>query len=78
MSMSSQERQRRNLAHARWRVEFLLSLLDVHRSNHVHRPGWTEKEAAYLHQIAEAQVELDREEWRTHVAGMATARGGFP
>ncbi len=70
MPISSRERQRNNVAHARWRVEFLLSILDVHRSAPVHGPEWAEKEAAHLHQIAEAQVELDRVEWRATLPGV--------
>jgi hypothetical protein len=70
MPVTPQERQRSNLAHARWRVEFLLSILDMHRAAPVHGPEWAEKEAEYLHQIAEAQVELDRVEWRSISPGV--------
>jgi hypothetical protein len=70
MPISPKERQRNNVIHARWRVEFLLSLLDAHRAAPVHGPEWAEKEAMYLHQIAEAQVELDRVEWRATSPGV--------
>jgi hypothetical protein len=55
------ERHRRNLEHSRWRVDFLLSLLDSHRKMQVKRDArWEEKEREYLKQLALAQAELDR------------------
>lgn len=60
-SASDPERQRSDLEHARWRVSFLLALLDSHRRlAHRWEGEWHQKEAAYIKQIAEAQVELDR------------------
>jgi hypothetical protein len=50
-------------------VGFLLSILDAHRASPVHGTEWSEKEAQYLHQIAEAQVELDTAEWRMSSPG---------
>jgi hypothetical protein len=70
MPINPCDRQKNNVAHARWRVKFLLSILYAHRCEGVRSPGWVEKEAAYLHQIAEAQVELDRVEWRATSPGV--------
>lgn len=55
------ERHRRNLEHARWRVDFLLSLLDSHRKTQGKREAkWEEKEHRYLRELAIAQADWDR------------------
>jgi hypothetical protein len=55
------ERYRRNLEHARWRVDFLLSMLDSHRKMQVRRsPNWEEREREYLKELALAQADWDR------------------
>jgi hypothetical protein len=55
------ERHRRNLEHARWRVDFLLSMLDSHRKLQGRRDAtWQEREREYLKQLALAQAEWDR------------------
>lgn len=64
MLLDSEERQKGNLEHAHWRLEFLLSLLQTHRTVSIKTPDWARKESDYLHQIAEVQVELDRLESR--------------
>jgi hypothetical protein len=61
MLLNRLERHRQNLEHARWRVEFLLSLLDSHRQMLTRRDAeWQQKEADYVRQLAAAQVELER------------------
>src|SRR5688572_10919622 len=55
------ERQKDNLEHAHWRVDFLLCLLDSHcRLRFGQDPGWEEKEMDYLRRLAAAQADLDR------------------
>jgi hypothetical protein len=55
------ERHRRNLEHSRWRVDFLLSLLDSHRKMRAQRDAkWEESERAYLKDLALAQADWDR------------------
>lgn len=57
---SGPERLKSELEHARWRVSFLLALLDSHRRlAHKWEGEWRQKEIGYIRQIAEAQVELD-------------------
>lgn len=62
MATSSEpERWKSDLEHARWRVAFLLALLDSHRRlTHRWEGEWHQKEIGYLKQICQAQVELDR------------------
>jgi len=61
MLLNRLERHRENLEHARWRVEFVLSLLDSHRRMLTRRDAeWRQKETEYLKQLAAAQVELER------------------
>jgi hypothetical protein len=61
MLLNRHERRRQNLEHARWRVEFVLSLLDSHRGMLTKRDAeWKRKEADYLRQLAAAQIELER------------------
>lgn len=61
MLLNRHERHRQNLEHARWRVEFVLSLLDSHRGMLTKRDAaWQRREADYVKQLAEAQIELER------------------
>ena len=60
MPLNRHERHRENLEHARWRVEFVLSLLDSHRGMLTKRNAeWQQKETDYLKQLATAQIELE-------------------
>jgi hypothetical protein len=64
MLLSPQERRKKNLQHAHWRVDFLLRLLDSHRALPAMRDAtWQRQEDEYLRGLAQAQVELDRAEW---------------
>jgi hypothetical protein len=61
MPLNRHERHRQNLEHARWRVEFLLSLLDSHRRMLTKRDiDWQRREVDYIRQLATAQIELEQ------------------
>jgi hypothetical protein len=66
MLLHPEERHKLNLEHARWRVSFLLSLLEAHRKFSSRRDdAWARKEAGYLRQLSNAQGEIERlvREW---------------
>jgi hypothetical protein len=59
--VEAEERQKGNLEHARWRVEFLLCLLDAHHQLPAKQDEeWQRKEKDYIRQLSEAQVGLDQ------------------
>jgi hypothetical protein len=48
-----------NLAHARWRVNFIRHLLHAHlASPWIHTREWQEQHAEFLHRLAAAEDEL--------------------
>jgi hypothetical protein len=48
--------------HARWRIEFLASLLQSHRLHETAEPEWEERDEDYRERIASAKEELKRAE----------------
>jgi hypothetical protein len=60
MRADDEERHRRNMEHARWRVSFLRCLLDSHRMLPKSKLGWRQAEADYSARLAAAQAEVAR------------------
>lgn len=63
------ERRVRNLDHALWRVNFLASILQTHRTLSPRDADWRRQEAEYVERLAWAERELER--WRTMKKGDA-------
>jgi hypothetical protein len=61
MYLNRFELYQQQLEHARWRVHFLLSLLQTHRQLGSKRDAqWATRESEYVRQLAAAQTALDR------------------
>jgi hypothetical protein len=61
MHLNRFELHQQQLEHARWRVQFLLSLLQTHRQLVSKRDAqWAARESEYVRQLAAAQAALDR------------------
>ncbi len=70
------ERRVRNLDHALWRVNFLASILQTHRSLTPRDAPWRAQEAEYVERLAWAERELER--WRSMKKGDPHARSRTP
>ena len=58
MSLTVQEPNQSATEHARWRLRFRQSLLDVHRATQQAGKEWRDKEEEYEREVKEAETEL--------------------
>ena len=62
MRADDEERHRRDVDHARWRVSFLRSIVESHRAMSFkwRDRAWKEKDDEYIHRLNAAESEFER------------------